>query len=100
MIDANTKQILARWRTLEEDSGLRQATVISWILGILGALLIAFVVCTSVIHHDPSFTPAAALIAGWVLAERNALRRRLEKWPVFKAYLDWKRVHHDLDDNA
>ncbi len=47
MVDANTKQILARWRTLDEGGGLRRATVMLRILGAVGLLLIAFVR----IHH-------------------------------------------------
>ena len=100
MVDANTKQILARWRTLDEGPGLRRATVTSRVLGIVGLLLIVFVVYRSVIHHDPSLTPAAALIAGWITAECNALRKRLEQWPIFKVYLDWNRIHHDLNDDT
>ncbi len=33
---------------------------------------------------------------GWVVAESHALRTRLAHWPIFKSYIDWKKVEEDL----
>jgi hypothetical protein len=40
------------------------------------------------------------IVAGWVVAERNALRLRISQWPIFSAYIDWDRVHQDYGDGG
>ena len=42
---------------------------------------------------------APSIGMGWMIAERNALRTREAQWPIFKNYIDWKRVQDDLKDD-
>jgi hypothetical protein len=100
MVDGNTKQILARWQFLEEGSGLRRAAQMSRILWIVALLLVAFVGYAAAFRLNPILIAAAALVAGWMVAERNALRSRQAQWPIFRKYLDWNRIRQDLNDGA
>jgi hypothetical protein len=100
MVDPHTKQILGRWRALDEGCGLRRAALLARILWITGFLLTVFGAYAVVARLNPIFIAVAALAVGWLIAERNALRQRLEQWPIFKTYLDWNRVRQDLNDDA
>jgi hypothetical protein len=100
MVDASTKQILMRWQSLADGSGLRRAALISRILSVFGLLLTGIAIYGSTLRLNASFTVAAALIAGWVVAEGNALRSRVAQWPIFTTYLDWGRVRQDLNDGT
>ena len=54
-------------------------------------------ICVSPSIVLPSANSTRRLAVGIsVDAERNALRTRLAQWPVFKTYIDWKRVEEDL----
>jgi hypothetical protein len=100
MVDTNTRRILARWQALAEGSGLKRATWMSRILSVGGLLLTMFVIYAAAVGLNPGLTAGAALVAGWVVAEGNALRTRQLQWPIFKAYLDWNRVRRDLSDGT
>jgi hypothetical protein len=100
MVDPNTKQILARWQALADGPAMKRATLIARILSIIGLVMTIFVIYASAVRLNPTFIAAAALVAGWVVAEGNALRTRQAQWPIFKAYLDWNRVHQDLNDGT
>ena len=95
MIDP--KQILMRWQALSEAPGMRRTVLRSRILSMAGLLLTIFVIYASARHLNPNRTVAAALVAGWVVAESIALRNRQSQWPIFKEYLDWHRVQQDLE---
>jgi hypothetical protein len=55
-----------------------------------------FVDVAVIYRLHPALVVVAAAGMGWVIAERNALRTGLAQWPVFKTYIDWKRVEEDL----
>jgi hypothetical protein len=88
--------LLKRLRSLEEGDGIRRATSLSRILFVIGLLLSMFVGYAIVYRLHPALIAAAALVVGFVIAERNALRSRISQWPIFRGYIDWQRVREDL----
>jgi|SRR5580692_9387749 hypothetical protein len=88
--------LLKRLRSLEEGDGIRRATSLSRILFVIGLLLSVFVGYAIVYRLHPALIAAAALVVGFVIAERNALRSRISQWPIFRGYIDWQRVREDL----
>ena len=95
-----TKQLLSRWQSLEKDGGLQRAVSTAHALWIVGLVLLMFVVFGVVYRFHPALIAIAAAVMGWVIAERNALRIRAAQWPIFKDYIDWKRVEKDLSNDA
>ena len=100
-MNIETKQLLSRWQSLEKDGGLRRADSMARVLWGVGLVLFLFVVLGVLYHLHPALIAVAAAVMGWVVAERNALRTRIAQWPIFKSYIDWRRVQDDLrDDHA
>ena len=66
------------------------------LLTILFTLRRSFRLAASTPWLHPAFVAIAAAVTGWVIAESNALRTRLAQWPIFKSYIDWKKVEEDL----
>jgi hypothetical protein len=99
-VDSETKQLLARWRSLESGDGLRAALSTSRVLLLVGLALCLFVVFAIVYKFHPVAIAFAATAMGWVIAERNALRSRVSQWPIFRKYIDWKRVSEDSHHDA
>lgn len=97
-MNAETEQILRRWQTLEKGGGVKQAHSMARLLWFVGLLLFLFVVFGVFYQLHPALIAAAAALMGWVVAETNALRKRIMQWPIFKNYIDWKRVHVDLGE--
>jgi hypothetical protein len=95
-MNTETKQLLARWQSLAKDGGLQRADSTARVLWVAGLVLLLFVVFALVYRLHPAFVAVAAAVMGWVIAERNALRTRSAQWPIFKSYIDWKRVQQDL----
>ena len=95
-MNTTTKQLLTRWQSFEKDGGLQRAASMARALWFVGLVLCIFVVFAVVYRLHPAIVAVAAATMGWVIAERNALRTRLGQWPIFKAYIDWKRVEEDL----
>ena len=95
-MNAETKQLLTRWHSLQGDDGFRRADSTARVLWLVGLVLCIFVVCGLTYRLQPAFIAVAAAVMGWVVAERNALRTRLAQWPIFKNYIDWNRVQEDL----
>ena len=81
-----TKQLLARWQSLEKNGGLQCAGARVRLLWIVGLVLYILVVFAVVYRLHPVFAPVAAAVMGWVIAESNALRTRLAQWLTFKSY--------------
>ncbi|HEY4415849.1 MAG TPA: hypothetical protein VGO57_09170 [Verrucomicrobiae bacterium] len=98
-MNSEAKQLLSRWQSLEKDGGLRRAGSIARGLWIVGLVLFLFVGFGVVYHLHQALIAIAAAMMGWVVAERNALRTRIVQWPIFKSYIDWKRVQDDLRDD-
>jgi len=95
-MNAETKQLLIRWQSLEKDGGLQHAVSRARALWFVGLALCIFVVFAVIYRLHPAFAVVAAAAMGWVIAESNALRTRVAQWPIFKTYIDWKRVEEDL----
>ncbi len=95
-MNTETKQLLTRWQSLEKNDGLQRAGATARLLWIVGLVLCIFVVFAVVYRLHPAFVAVAAAGMGWVIAESNALRTRLAQWPIFKSYIDWKKVEEDL----
>jgi hypothetical protein len=95
-MNTETKQLLTRWQSLDKNGGLQRAGATARTLRIVGLLLCIFVVFAVVYRLHPAFAAFAAAVMGWVIAESNALRTRLAQWPIFKSYIDWKKVEEDL----
>ena len=96
---SETKQLLTRWQSLEQDGGLQRAASMARVLWIVGLVLCLFLVFGVVYRLHPALIAVAAAVMGWVISERNALRTRAAQWPIFKSYIDWKRVQDDLKDD-
>jgi len=69
---------------------------ILWIAGLLLCIVVIFGISYGL---HPVVVAIAAVVMGWVIAERNALRTRLSQWPILRRYIDWKRVQEDLAEN-
>ena len=95
-MNTETKQLLTRWQSLEENGGLQCAGATARLLWIIGLVLCIFVVFAVIYQLNPAFVAIAAAAMGWVIAESNALRTRLAQWPIFKSYIDWTKVDEDL----
>ena len=95
-MNSETKQLLARWQSLESGGGIERAASTGRLLWVVGLALFIFVVFAIAYRLHPAFVAVAAAAMGWVTAESNALRTRLAQWPIFRTYIDWKRVEEDL----
>jgi hypothetical protein len=95
-MNTETKQLLCRWQALEKGGGLQHAASRARALWFVGLALCLFVVFAVFYRLHPAFVAVAAAAMGWAVAESNALRSRLAQWPIFKTYIDWKRVEEDL----
>ena len=95
-MNTETKQLLTRRQSLEKNGGLQRAGATARLLWIVGLVLCIFVVFAVVYRLHPAFVGVGAAGMGWAIAESNALRTRLAQWPIFKSYIDWKKVEEDL----
>ncbi|MHB8954811.1 MAG: hypothetical protein ACYC4U_17715 [Pirellulaceae bacterium] len=95
-MNTDTRQLLTRWQSLKKDGGLQRAASMAHALWLVGLLLCLFVVFAVICRLHPALVAVASVAMGWVVAETNAIRDRLAQWPVFKVYIDWKRVEEDL----
>ena len=97
-MSTETKQLLIRWQSLQKGDGLRRADSAARALRLVGLVLCVLVVCGVDFNLHPAVVAVAAAVMGWVVAESNALRTRLAQWPIFKHYIDWRRVLEDLKE--
>jgi hypothetical protein len=95
-MNTETKQLLRRWQSLEKDGAIKHAASRARALWFVGLVLCIFVIFAVVVRLHPAFVAVAAAVMGWVIAESNALRTRIAQWPIFKTYIDWKKVEEDL----
>ncbi|MDR3413484.1 MAG: hypothetical protein P4L87_21435 [Formivibrio sp.] len=98
-MNSETRQLLNRLQSLEQDGGLQRAASTARKLWIVGLALFMVVVFGVLYGLHPALIAVAAGVLGWVIAERNALRVRAAQWPIFKSYIDWKRVQDDLKND-
>jgi len=95
-----TKQLLTRWQSLQNESALKRAGSVVRTLWFVGFALCIFVVFGIVYRLHPALVAVAAAAMGWVTAERNALRTRISQWPIVRNYIDWPRVENDLTNDT
>ena len=99
-LSPTARRLLTRWLQLEEGDALRRAINVRLVLIVVGAVLGAVVILGVVYGLHPALIAAAAFAAGWVTAERHALRARLAMWPTLREYIDWPRVRRDLSNDG
>jgi hypothetical protein len=97
---SRTHRLLTRLDSLEKGDGLRRAKSVGRILFVVGLLLAIFIGIAVAYGLHPGFIALAAAAVGWIIAERNALRSRIEQWPIMRNYIDWQHVHEDLDSGV
>ncbi len=99
-MNTETKNLLVRWQSLEKGDGLRRADFTARVLWFFGLALLMLVVFGIFDGLHPAAVAAAATVLGYVIAERNAVWSRSRQWPIFKRYIDWKRVEEDLGNDT
>ena len=99
-MDIPRQQLLKRWESLQDGTGLVRSAKLARLLSASGFLLVLLVTCTVAYRLSPIFVAAASAVTGWVIAERNALQLRVSQWPIFSEYIDWDRVRRDSGDGA
>ena len=95
-MNPDTKHFLARLQTLEKEGSIQRMNSMARALWVIGLALCLFVVYAVSSKIHPTFVAIAAAAMGWVVAECNALRTRCAQWPIFRSYIDWKKVEEDL----
>lgn len=95
-MNPETKQILARWQSIEKGAGLQPAVRRARVLWLIGLGLCLFATFGVVYGLHPALIAISAAAMGWVVAECNALRTRAAQWPIFRDYIDWVKVENDL----
>jgi hypothetical protein len=97
-IDAETKRLLARWHALSQSDALQRTRSMALTLKVVGVVVVILVVVAIANAVSPILVAIGAAVAGWVIAETNALRTRVVQWNTFQTYLDWNRIEKDLQD--
>ncbi len=72
-MDIRRKQLLKRWKSLQEGTGLVRSVKFARLLSAAGLLLVLLVTCAVAYRLSPIFVAALSAVTGWVIAERNAL---------------------------
>jgi hypothetical protein len=95
-----TKQLLTRWQSLQNEAAFKRASNVARSLWFVGFALFIFVVYGVVYSLHPALVAIGAAAMGWVTAERNALQTRIYQWPIVRNYIDWQRVENDLTNDT
>jgi hypothetical protein len=99
-VGGETKRLLLRWQALSKPGGLQRARSMALTLCIFG-FIVAIVVAVAIVKgHSPVWVALGGVVVGWIIAETNALRSRIEQWDTFQRYLDWARIEQELKDAA
>ena len=96
----HTHRLLLLLNSLETGDGIRRARSVSRVLFVVGLILAIFIGLGITFQLHPALIATAAAGAGWVIAERNALRSRVAQWPLMRNYIDWPHVQADLNRDA
>ena len=99
-MDLSRKQLLKRWQSLKDGTGLVRSAKVTRLLSAASLLLVLLVTYAVTYSLSPVFVAAVSAVTGWVIAERNALQLRVSQWPIFSEYIDWDRVRRDSGDGA
>lgn len=89
------EKILKQWITLKE-SGVERAKVASRKLFFISMALTGIVVALIFLKANSIFIALVSTAIGWSIAERNALRSRVNLWPKLEKYLSWEAIHERL----
>lgn len=92
----HTHRLLTRLNALENGNGILHARSVGRVLFVVGLLLAIFIGFAVAYRFHPALIAAAGAGAGWIIAERNALRSRISQWPILRKYIDWPRVQAEL----
>ena len=96
-LSMNHEALLRKWVSLDQGNGLARTKRVSRILTVTSFALFVITFLGATYWSFPRLALiACAIPAGWLIAERNALDGRMRNWTVMKQYIDWGRVHHDL----
>jgi len=87
--------ILQTWLSLKEAGGLLKAKRASNILLIIGLVISILLVFSIFYRLNPIISVILSFILGWSIAERNALRIRIEMWPKLEKYLNWDVIQEN-----
>ncbi len=89
------QKMLQTWVAIKEECGLSKAKKTNKILLFLGVVL--SIVVTYIFYYkiNPLFSILPSILIGWSIAERNALRARIESWPKLEKYLNWKLIQEN-----
>jgi len=89
------EHLLKRWLALEDGEGIRQAHSLVLRTRILGLVFFVAAGLGAIYDFNVWIVIAFALGAGWLIAEANALRQRMEQWPILREFIDWQRVKNN-----
>ena len=95
-MEATTRVFLQRWLAIEDGDGTARATRTVRILRVAGLALTVLVVNGLWFGLHPVAVAVLAGLAGWVVAETNALRSRMTQWPEMRQYIRWDRVREAM----
>ena len=89
--------ILNKWIAIERGNGIERAKRVIRYLS-FGAIALCILVGIAGALWGVSILAVAlpSALAGWLIAERNALQQRIGQWPVVRQFIDWPRVEEDL----
>ena len=62
----------------------------------IGILLTGIVAVLMFFKANSIFIALVSAVIGWSIAERNALRSRINLWPKLEKYLSWEAIHERL----
>jgi hypothetical protein len=95
-MQATTRVFLQRWLAFADRDGVARAARTARLLWVAGLLLTVLVVNGLWFGLHPVAVAILAGVAGWIIAETNALRSRIAQWPEMSQYIDWERVRRDM----
>ena len=95
-MDAKSKELLLRWQSLNEVDALKRVRTRALAFRCAGLVVFAAAAAGIALDWPPVVVAVLAVAFGWIVAETNALRTRIEQWPTFKRYINWQRVTDDL----
>lgn len=95
-VNSETRRLLLRWKALAQPDALQRVKAMVRALWIAGLFVVVVVAIAIARELSPVLIACAAAVAGWLIAETNALRNRIAQWDIFRSYLDWGRIERDL----
>jgi hypothetical protein len=99
-IDPKARQaILGRWLALKRGDGIvRARRVHAYLVLAAFVIFVPVFVASAIYDWHPLVTMVPAILVGWLIAEANALKYRLDHVPIYREYIDWAKVERDYLD--